>query len=147
MNYLLKTSRTFRTFMSSWNMDPCLKNERCPFGLGDNLYFQHYTKNINTSAKTGETILCVCVGGVWPCVSGSPNVCSVLAEVWEPAVVVVGGGHFFFCPRTTVTIHVGNSAPAMSIGIWLIHSQWVHVTRKYCLSGTRILHQAAEIKM
>lgn len=102
MNYLLKTSCTFRTVMSCWNIDPCLENECCPFGLGDNLHFQHYTKNVNTGANRRNVCMCVWVGGcggVWPCVSGSPNVCSVLAEVWEPAVVVGGGGGTFFLSK------------------------------------------------
>lgn len=64
MNYLLKTSCTFRTVMSCWNIDPCLKNESCPFGLGDNLHFQHYTKNVNTGANRRNNIVHVC-GWLW----------------------------------------------------------------------------------
>lgn len=91
--------------------------------------------------------VCGCGGGLALCQQQPERLFSSGGGVGAGSGSGGEGGRTFFCPRTTVTIHVGNSAPAMSIGIWLIHSQWVHVTRKYCLSGTRILHQAAEIKM
>lgn len=85
------------------------------------------------SGSGGGPILCQCWwvggGGLALCQPQPERLFSSGGGVGAP--MVGGGGFSVQAPQLQST----HSAPAMSIGIWLIHLQWVHVSRKCCFQG------------